>query len=82
MEDGKVSLRRTEGFRHAHPCLAAGKKGAPAILIPDVPDSVLAFRRSLQDDSVTVYANLSSVPADVVIGEKTLTLEPWGWKIL
>ena len=75
-------IQELVALRHAHPCLAAGKKGAPAILIPDVPDSVLAFRRSLQDDSVTVYANLSSVPADVVIGEKTLTLEPWGWKIL
>jgi glycosidase len=75
-------IKELVALRHAHPCLAAGKKGAPAVLIPDMPESVFAFRRSLQDDSVTVYANLSSAPANVVIGERNMTLEPWGWIIL
>ena len=75
-------IRELVALRHAHPCLAAGEKGAPAVLIPDMPENVFAFRRSLQDDSVTVYANLSAAPANIVIGENNITLEPWGWKIL
>ncbi len=69
-------------LHHAHPCLAAGEKGAPAELIPDVPAEVLAFRRSLRGDSVTVYANLSERPTQVKIGNDDVTLEPWGWIIL
>ena len=75
-------IKELVALRHAHPCLAAGEKGAPAELIPDVPAEVLAFRRSLRGDSVTVYANLFDKPTQVRIGNDDVTLEPWGWIIL
>ena len=74
-------IRDLVAFRHAHPCLAAGEKGAPAVMIEDVPDGVLAFTRKDGKDSVTVYANLTSAPAQVTIGNEKVTLEPWGWKL-
>ena len=74
-------IRDLVAFRHAHPCLAAGEKGAPAVMIEDVPDGVLAFTRKDGKDSVTVYANLTSSPAQVTIGNEKVTLEPWGWKL-
>jgi glycosidase len=69
-------------FRHAHPCLAAGEKGAPAVFIDGVPEGVLAFRRSAKGDAVTVYANLTAAPVEVQIDNAPVTLEPWGWKLL
>ena len=74
-------IRDLVAFRHAHPCLAAGEKGAPAVMIDDVPDGVLAFTRKDGKDSVTVYANLTAAPAEVTIGKEKVTLEPWGWKL-
>ena len=74
-------IRDLVAFRHAHPCLAAGEKGAPAEMIDDVPDGVLAFTRKDGKDSVTVYANLTAAPAEVTIGKEKVTLEPWGWKL-
>jgi glycosidase len=74
-------IRDLVAFRHAHPCLAAGEKGAPAKIIRKVPAGVLAFTRESGNDSVTVYANLTSEPAEVIIGKDHVTLEPWGWKL-
>ena len=74
-------IRDLVAFRHAHPCLAAGEKGAPAEMIDDVPDGVLAFTRKDGKDSVTVYANLTAAPAEVTIGKEKVTLEPWGWEL-
>lgn len=79
--DYTTFIRDLVAFRHAHPCLAAGEKGAPAVMIKNVPDGVLAFSRSSGDDSVTVYANLTHEPAEVIIGKDPVTLEPWGWKL-
>ena len=74
-------IKTLVALRHDHPCLAAGEKGAPAVLIPDVPDNVLAFSRSKRGDTVVVYANLSGETAEMTIGDKYASLEPWGWKI-
>ena len=74
-------IRELVAFRHAHPCLAAGEKGAPAKMIKGVPQDVLAFTRSAGDDTVTVYANLSDKPATVKINGENVSLEPWGWRI-
>jgi glycosidase len=74
-------IRDLVAFRHAHPCLAAGEKGAPAKIIKKVPAGVLAFTRESGNDSVTVYANLTAEPAEVIIGKDHVTLEPWGWKL-
>lgn len=74
-------IRNLVAFRHAHPCLAAGEKGAPAKMIKNVPDGVLAFTRAADGDAVTVYANLTSKPVDVTIGKDKITLQPWGWKL-
>ena len=75
-------IRDLVAFRHAHPCLAAGDLGAPAVFLKDVPEGVLAFRRSAGDDTVTVYANLTAEPAEVQIDGAQVTLDPWGWKLL
>ena len=74
-------IRDLVALRHAHPCLAAGDKGAPAVFIETAPEGVLAFSRSAGKDSVTVWANLTAEPAEVNTGEKTVTLDPWGWII-
>ena len=68
-------------FRHAHPCLAAGEKGAPAKFIKGLPEGVLGFTRKADGDAVTVYANLT--PQRVVISTKELdiAIDPWGWII-
>jgi glycosidase len=75
-------IKTLVALRHDHPCLAAGEKGAPAVLIQGVPDNVLAFRRSKGGDVIEVYANLSAQPVEVTIGHNNVTLEPWGWQIL
>ena len=75
-------IRELVAFRHAHPCLAAGEKGAPAKMIKNVPDGVLAFTREAGGDAVTVYANLTDKAVDVKIGKDILTLQPWGWELL
>ena len=74
-------IRELVAFRHAHPCLAAGEKGARAVFIQDVPEGVLAFRRISKNDAVTVYANLTAAPVEVKIDNAPVTLEPWGWKL-
>ena len=75
-------IKRLVELRHTHPSLAAGEKGAPAVLIPGVPDDVLAFRRSKRGDTIEVYANLSSQLVEFTVRNEKITLLPWGWKIL
>ena len=72
-------IRDLVAFRHAHPCLAAGEKGAPAEMIKGVPEGVLAFTRKTKDDSVTVYANLTPNPVEVTVDGAPKTIEAWGW---
>ena len=55
--------------------------GRTAVLIDGVPECVLAFRRSKGGDTVEVYANLSDHGVGFVIGNDTVSIEPWGWKI-
>ena len=75
-------IKTLVALRHDHPCLDAGEKGAPAELIPDVPEDVLAFRRSRRGDILEVYANLSAKTVLFKAGDKDMAIEPWGWKIL
>ena len=75
-------IKKLVELRHAHPCLAAGEKGAPAVFIDGVPECVLAFRRSKGGDTVEVYANLSDHGVGFSTGKDTMNIEPWGWKIL
>lgn len=72
-------IKELVDFRHAHECLAAGEKGAPAVFIEDVPEGVLAFCRCSDEDSVCVYANLSASEAVVTIDEESVTIPAWGW---
>ena len=74
-------IRDLVALRHAHPCLAAGGKGAPAVFIEEAPEGVIAFRRSAGDDAVTVWANLTAEPVRVTADGKETTLDPWGWMI-
>ena len=75
-------IKTLVALRHDHPCLAAGEKGGPAVLIPDVPEDVLAFRRSKGNDVVEVYANLSAKAVKLNVRGEKAVLEPWGWIIL
>jgi len=75
-------IKTLVALRHDHPCLAAGEKGAPAILIPDVPENILAFSRTKGSDAIVVYANLSDHSVQLKIDGKDAVLEPWGWHIL
>ena len=74
-------IRELVAFRHAHPCLAAGEKGAPAKFIKGLPDGVLGFTREADGDAVTVIANLT--PERVVIStyDLDIALDPWDWFI-
>ena len=74
-------IRDLIAFRHAHPCLAAGEEGAPAVFIEDVPEGVLAFSRAKGKDKVTVYANLTPAAVSVPFENGTLELGPWGWSL-
>ena len=66
-------------FRHAHKALAAGEKGGPIEYLKGYPEGVLAFRRAVEGDAVTVIANLTADAATLPDGE---TLAPWGYKLL
>lgn len=65
-------------LRHANPALAAGVNGGNFELVEDVPQGVFAFTRSVEGNSVTVYANLTSKPLSL---EENM-LAPWGWSIV
>ncbi|MBQ7750583.1 MAG: alpha-amylase [Bacteroidales bacterium] len=65
-------------LRHNNPALAAGEKGGPLTYLEGYPESVLAFRREVENNSVTVVANISEDP--VVLPDGT-TLPSWGYSI-
>ena len=65
-------------LKHANPALAAGEKGGPAEWLEGYPEGVLAFRRTVRGNSVTVVANLTPDEATLPGGE---TLPAWGYKI-
>ena len=65
-------------LRHAHKALAAGEAGAPAQWLEGYPEGVLAFRRALKGDSVTVVANLTPESVTLPGGE---TLDAWDYEI-
>lgn len=66
-------------LKHENPALAAGEKGGPLEYIEDVPECVLAFRRAVEGNSVSVWANLSENTIELSDGR---TLDPWGWDIV
>lgn len=47
-------------LRHENPALAAGERGGAFELVPDSPDDVFAFTRTLDGNKVTVSVHLSS----------------------
>ena len=65
-------------LKHNHKALAAGEAGAPAEWLEGYPEGVLAFKRSLPDDTVTVVANLT--PDEVVLPDG-VPMEGWGYVI-
>ena len=75
-------IRDLVAFRHAHPCLAAGEKGAPAKIIKKVPAGVLAFTRESGNDKVTVYTNLTPKPVSFTSNGQQISLGAWDWLLL
>ena len=70
-------------MRHAHPALASGERGGEIVYLADVPENVLAFTRTVGDDSVLCLFNLSTAPVTVEVPERQIVseLEPWGYLI-
>ena len=65
-------------LRHNNAALAAGERGGKIEYIEEVPAGVFAFTRSVEGNSVTVYANLTNEA--VVVGDTTIAA--WGWNII
>ncbi|MBQ5844579.1 MAG: alpha-amylase [Alistipes sp.] len=65
-------------LRHENIALAAGEKGGKIQYIDDVPQGVFAFTRSVEGNSVTVYANLTNQP----VSFNDINLAAWGWNII
>ncbi|MCM1320063.1 MAG: alpha-amylase family glycosyl hydrolase [Muribaculaceae bacterium] len=53
------------GLKHTHPALRAGKRGGEMLRYPTEDEDVYVFSRSLPEDEVVVYVNLSDTPSPV-----------------
>ncbi|MCM1005421.1 MAG: alpha-amylase family glycosyl hydrolase [Prevotella sp.] len=53
------------GLKHTHPALRAGKTGGEMLRYPTTDENVYVFSRTLPEDEVTVFVNLSNQPAPV-----------------
>ena len=65
-------------LRHNNPALAAGERGGNIEYIDAVPEGVFAFRRAVEGNSVTVYANLTKE----AVSFNDINLAAWGWHII
>ncbi|MBQ4503439.1 MAG: DUF3459 domain-containing protein [Alistipes sp.] len=65
-------------LRHNNPALAAGERGGKIEYIDAVPEGVFAFRRAVEGNSVTVYANLTKE----AVSFNDINLAAWGWHII
>ena len=70
-------------FRHDHPALESGERGGKIVYIEGVPENVLAFTRTVGDDSVVCLFNLSSeeVKFETTEPEIAADIEAWGYVI-
>ena len=65
-------------LKHNNPALCAGEKGGAFEYIEGVPEGVLAFRRVLPDNTVSVWANLTPDAVELPDGR---TLAAWGYDV-
>ena len=65
-------------LRHNNKALAAGERGGKIEYIEDVPQGVFAFKRAVEGNTVTVYANLTKE----VVSFNNINLAAWGWNII
>jgi glycosidase len=65
-------------LRHNNAALAAGERGGKIEYIDNVPEGVFAFRRAVEGNEVTVYANLTNAP----VQSNDINLDAWGWNII
>ena len=56
--------KRLVNLKHNNPALAAGEKGGPIEYI-DAPDGVIAFSRTVKDNTVITAANFGVTPSDI-----------------
>ena len=70
-------------FRHDHPALAAGERGGEIVYIEGAPENVLAFTRTVGDDSVVCMFNFSTEPVTVEVPQRNVAaeLEAWGYLV-
>ena len=65
-------------LRHNNKALSAGERGGKIEYIEDVPQGVFAFKRAVEGNTVTVYANLTKEP----VSFNNINLAAWGWNII
>ena len=65
-------------LRHNNKALSAGERGGKIEYIEDVPQGVFAFKRAVEGNTVTVYANLTKE----VVSFNNINLAAWGWNII
>ena len=65
-------------LRHNNKALAAGERGGKIEYIEDVPQGVFAFKRAVEGNTVTVYANLTKE----AVSFNNINLAAWGWNII
>ncbi len=72
-------------MRDAHPAMYAPVAGAPVVILDNsCPEKVYSFSRRLADGSDGFMAafNFSAEEVDVIVGEQTFELAPWGYEIV
>ena len=65
-------------LRHNNKALSAGERGGKIEYIEDVPQGVFAFKRTVEGNTVTVYANLTKE----AVSFNNINLAAWGWNII
>ena len=65
-------------LRHNNKALSAGERGGKIEYIEDVPQGVFAFKRAVDGNTVTVYANLTKE----AVSFNNINLAAWGWNII
>ena len=65
-------------LRHNNKALSAGERGGKIEYIEDVPQGVFAFKRAVEGNTVTVYANLTKE----AVSFNNINLAAWGWNII
>ena len=68
-----IFWKKLVDLKHGNPALAAGERGGDFRWIEDVPEGVVAYSRTLGDNTVVVYANFGVAPEQDTVAETAVT---------